>query len=164
MVAHDYLPYSPQALLSVHRYRPDARFGFIMILRVLMQFKLSSCFATPSESVAIAAVLVVDCPNLHRPHAFIPPLHPSSITLAALILFALFLIANTYYPSQSHYNIYIYTLQQKSSIFPYKSRKTYCRSFIFSSVTVKREGKENLDSTRLDSTRLATCPGQLTGR
>lgn len=39
----------------------------------------------PSEAVL---VLVVDCPNLNRPHAIIPPLHPSSITLAALILFA----------------------------------------------------------------------------
>lgn len=47
-----------------------------------MQFKLSSCFATPSESVAIAVVLV-DCPNLDRPPAIIPPLHPSSLNLAA---------------------------------------------------------------------------------
>lgn len=60
-----------------------------MILCVLMQFTLSSCFTTPSESVAVVLVLVVDCPNLNRAPAFIPSLHPSSINLAALILFAL---------------------------------------------------------------------------
>lgn len=80
-----------------------------------MQFKLSSCFATHSEAVVVVlVVLVFDCPNLHRPHAFIPTLHPSSITLAAVFLIAPFLITNTRYPSQSHYTIY--TLQQNSSI------------------------------------------------
>lgn len=73
-----------------------------MILRVLMQFTLSSCFATHPEAVA-----VVECPNLHRPPAFIPPLHPSSINLAALFSSSPFpLITNTYYSSQSHYNIH----------------------------------------------------------
>lgn len=68
-----------------------------MILRVLMQFKLSSCFATHSEAVAVA--VVVDCPNLHRPHTFIPPLHHSSITLAALFSSSPFsLIPSPYYP------------------------------------------------------------------
>lgn len=74
-----------------------------------MQFKLSSCFATHSESVAVVLVLVlvVECPNLHRPPAIIPPLHPSSVvSLAALILFTLSLIPSPYYSSQSHYNIY----------------------------------------------------------
>lgn len=76
-----------------------------------MQFTLSSCFVTPSESVA-AAVLVVDCPNLNRPPAFLPTLHHSSITLAALFSSSLFpLITNTHYSSQSRSNIY--TLQQK---------------------------------------------------
>lgn len=90
-----------------------------------MQFKLSSCFATHSEAVAVAVLLVVECPNLHRPPAIIPTLHPSSINLAALFSSSpLSLIPSPYYPSQSHYNIY--TLQQKSSIsisiFPYKYR------------------------------------------
>lgn len=58
-------------------------------LIALMRLTLYSSFATHSEAVAIA-VAVVDCPNLNRPPAFLPPLHHSSITLAALILFAPF--------------------------------------------------------------------------
>jgi len=57
-----------------------------------MQFKLSSCFVTHSESV------LVECPNLNRPPAFIPPLHHSSINLAgvaALVLIALSLITQS---------------------------------------------------------------------
>lgn len=89
------------------RYLPDAQFGFIMILRVLMQFKLSSCFATHSEAVAIAVVLVVDCPNLDRAPAIIPPLHHSSIALAALISSSTFpLITSPYYSSNLACNIY----------------------------------------------------------
>lgn len=126
------------------RYLPNARFGFIMILRVLMQFKLSSCFATHSE-----AVLVVDCPNLNRAPAFIPPLYPSSITLAALVLFAPFLSSPVLIiPPNLACNIY--TLQQKSSIFPYKSRRTYGRIYPSNFFRGRqKERKEMKNSTRL---------------
>lgn len=68
-----------------------------------MQFTLYSCFVTHSESVVL-----VECPNLHRAPAFIPPLYPSSITLAALFSSSPFpLITSPYYSAPSHYNILI---------------------------------------------------------
>lgn len=119
-----------------------------------MRLTLYSSFATHSEAVAIA-VAVVDCPNLNRPPAIIPPLHHSSITLAALILFAPFPSSPILIiPSPSHYNIY--TLQQKVfnsiKILPYKSRRTYGRiypsNFFFRDR--QKERKETLDSTRIE--------------
>lgn len=116
----------------------------------LMQFTLSSCFATPSESVAI--LVLVDCPNLHRPPAFIPTLHHSSVvsltapfSSSPISLQPILVIP----PNLTT----IYTLQQKPSIFPYKFRKTYCRIYlVISSVAVKRKGKERKESE--NSTRL----------
>lgn len=50
----------------------------------------------------------------------------------------------------------IHTLQQKSSIFPYKSRRTYGRIYpsnFFRDRQKKRKGKETLDSTRIELVR-----------
>lgn len=113
-----------------------------------MQFKLSSCFAT--HSVAIAVVLVV-CPNLNRPPAFIPPLHPSSINLPALISSSpSSLIPSPCHPSQSHYNIHTVcskSLQSFLTSLEERTVETSKVSFVF--VNVKR--KERKGKTRLDS-------------
>lgn len=142
------------------RYLPDARFGFIMILRILMQFKLSSCFATHSESVAIAVVLVVDCPNPDRLLAFIPPLHPSSITLAAPFPLRPF--------PHPQYSLFLpislqYTLQWKSSTVyqSFLASLEGTNNFFFRDRQKERKGNTRLDSTRIEP---ATCPGQGTGR
>lgn len=61
-----------------------------------------------------------------------------------------FLITSPCYSSQSHYNSN--TLQQKSSILPYKSRKTYGRiypsNFFFRDRQKERKGNTRLDSNR----------------
>lgn len=115
-----------------------------------MRFTLSSCFATHSESVAVAAVLVVDCPNLNRPHAFIPTLHPSSITLAALILFALSSHPQSllFLPISLQYIYSAAKVFNTIEILPYKFRKTYCRIYlVISSVTVKRKERKHSPGT-----------------
>lgn len=112
-----------------------------------MQFKLSSCFATPSESV----VLVVECLVLDRSHAIIPTLHHSS---RSVFLFALSSSPVLVIPP--HLTT-IYTLQQKSStVYLYQSFLTNLEERTvetnnFSFLFFRKRQMERKGKTRLDS-------------
>lgn len=123
-----------------------------------MQFTLYSCFVTHSESVAIAAVLVLvfECLVLDRPQ---PSITPASLQHQSSRSDPLRPFPHHQYSLSLPISLQIYTLQQKSSILPYKSR-TYGRIYlVISSVTVKRKGKERKNSTRL----VLNLPGAVDG-
>lgn len=129
-------------------------------LIALMRLTLYSSFATHSEAVAIAVLVLVDCPNLNRPHAFIPTLHHSSINLAALFSSSPLSPHPQSLPFLPISLQYIHSAMEvfnSIKILPYKSRKTYGRIYPSNFLRETSKGKER--NEKLDSTRIEPAWG-----